>query len=96
VGCQTIKIICTFNIDISKKAKTNKQKIKNNKTQIHLLITTQNVIYLTFMTTWLAVQSVITGSTTAVQQTPQKKVFLTIRSFVAIVKISRCQIHLLI
>jgi hypothetical protein len=39
------------------------------------------------MTTWLAVQSVITGFTTAVQQTPQKKVFLTVRSFVAIVKI---------
>ena len=47
-------------------------------------------MYLIFMTTWLAVQSVITGSTTAVQQTPQKKVFLTVRSFVAIVKISRC------
>jgi hypothetical protein len=42
------------------------------------------------MTTWLAVQSVITGSTTTVQQTPQKKVFLTVRSFVAIVKINSC------
>ena len=48
------------------------------------------MIYLTFMTTWLALQSVITGSTTAVQQTPQKKVFLTVRSFVEIVKINSC------
>ena len=42
------------------------------------------------MTTWLALQSVITGSTTAVQQTPQKKAFLTVRSFVEIVKINSC------
>lgn len=42
------------------------------------------------MTTWLAVQSVITGSTTAVQQTPQREVFLTVRSFVEIVQISSC------
>jgi hypothetical protein len=41
------------------------------------------------LVSWIE-RSVITGSTTAVQQTPQKKVFLTVRSFVAIVKISRC------
>ena len=35
-------------------------------------------------------QSVITGSTIAVQQTPQTKVFLTVSSFVAIVKINSC------
>jgi hypothetical protein len=34
VGCQTINIICTFNIDKSKKKKPNKQTNKQNKTQI--------------------------------------------------------------